>query len=216
MMALSLLETGRDGAAPWMQPFDESERRTKHLEVLSQLSGCFAASTLDEASSCLIRVLRLTFEFDVLEVTLFTGPGEGVRWHVRETGPGSPPDIPTEEAVRWVHRRQRVLWSGRQDREPWSLTSDDPVSPRGTHGRAFCALPLSTPQRRLGALFVSGARAAGYSGHDVRLLTRIAEHVSVAFDHMLSRAALRHERDRVDLLLRLSTTVASPLAFPRL
>src|SRR5262249_190914 len=145
MMASSLVETDRDGAASWMHPFDESERRTTHLEVLSQLSGCFAASTLDEAASCLIRVLRLTFAFDLLEGTLFKERAEGVVWRVRETGPGSPTDILTEEAVRWVHRRQRVLWSGRRAREPWSLTSDDPVSPRGPDGRSFCALPLSTP-----------------------------------------------------------------------
>jgi formate hydrogenlyase transcriptional activator len=209
-------QTERDDAAPWMQPLGESERWAEHFDVLSVLSDCFSASTLDEVATGLTRVLRLTFGFDVLDVTVFKERTEDVLWRAQEMEPGSPRDIPTEEAVRWAYQHQRVLWSDQQDRDGRSFTREGWLLQLRTDGRFFCTLPLSTPQRRLGALFVSGPQVGRYSADDVRLLTRIADHVSVAFDNVLSRVALRHEQDRVDLLLQLSTTIASTLEFPEL
>ena len=106
------------------------------------------------------------------------------QWEVCEVRGASvpPPRIPLEETLsKWVHDRQ----------QPLSIPAlqDDQRFPATTawlqqHGlQCVCAVPLTTPRRRLGTLAVAAAHSAAYSEQDVAFLTIVAYHVAFAIEN---------------------------------
>jgi len=77
--------------------------------------------------------------------------------------------------------------------------------------RSYCALPLTSTQTRLGVLGLGSSRVDVYTAGDVRLLSRVAQLVALALDNAMTRAALEHEKERLETLLQVSTTLVSTL-----
>jgi len=75
--------------------------------------------------------------------------------------------------------------------------------------RSCCFLPMTTAQRRLGALALGSSRVDEYDEKDLRLLHRVAELVALAMENALTRWALQQEKERLQMLLEVSTTLAS-------
>src|SRR5215475_2160681 len=87
----------------------------------------------------------------------------------------------------------------------------------GVH--SFCAVPLTTALRRLGAMGFGRKHKRVYEEAEVRFMQQVAKQVAVAVDNVLhdesARAAQRqlmHERDRVRLLLEVNNAVVSHLS----
>jgi len=84
---------------------------------------------------------------------------------------------------------------------------------------SVCTLPLTTAQRRLGAMGVGSREPQAYSAADVEFLTRVARQVAVAVDNALNaqaaesyQAQLARERDRLRLLLDVNDAIASKVS----
>jgi formate hydrogenlyase transcriptional activator len=83
--------------------------------------------------------------------------------------------------------------------------------------KSSCYLPLTTPLRRLGAL-TFGSFEKGKFADDIPFLRRVANQVAVAVDNALHfdeaqqyQEELKHERDRLRILLEINNAIASRL-----
>ena len=88
---------------------------------------------------------------------------------------------------------------------------------------SICVIPLSTAQRRLGALGFGNRQPYDYSLSEINLLERIARQVAVAVDNALNyqraqtyQHQLIRERDRLRALLDLTNAVVSQLDLQQL
>jgi formate hydrogenlyase transcriptional activator len=87
------------------------------------------------------------------------------------------------------------------------------------HGVAsFCAAPLITARRTVGVLAIGCDVPGAYLPEDVEFMSRVARVVAVAVENALNletvreqQAALRRERDQLDLLLEVTNAVVAHL-----
>jgi formate hydrogenlyase transcriptional activator len=87
------------------------------------------------------------------------------------------------------------------------------------HGvRTHCVMPLSTAQRRLGALSFGSLSSDAYSPGDIEFMEQVAKQVAVAVENVLNREAaeayeeqLARERDRLRVLLEVNNAVVANL-----
>jgi formate hydrogenlyase transcriptional activator len=77
--------------------------------------------------------------------------------------------------------------------------------------RSYCELPLTTAQKRFGALGLGSSRPNAYGEEDVQLLKRVAELVALALENAMAQAAFLDEKERLQMLLEVSTTLMSNL-----
>jgi formate hydrogenlyase transcriptional activator len=75
--------------------------------------------------------------------------------------------------------------------------------------RSYCWLPLTTDQKRLGALGLGSSQINAYSERDLRLLPRVAKLVAVAVENALTREALVREKERLHMLLEVNNTLVT-------
>ncbi|HZP22388.1 MAG TPA: sigma 54-interacting transcriptional regulator [Terriglobales bacterium] len=87
------------------------------------------------------------------------------------------------------------------------------------HGvKSFCSLPLTTAQRRMGAIAFGRATEGGYNAEELEFGRLVVAQVAVALDNALHceeslalQDALAHERDRLRLVLEVNNSVVSNL-----
>jgi formate hydrogenlyase transcriptional activator len=77
--------------------------------------------------------------------------------------------------------------------------------------RSYCTLPLTTAQKRFGALGLGSSRPNAYGEEDVQLLQGVAELVALALENAMTRAAFLEEKERLEMLLEVSITLMSNL-----
>lgn len=77
--------------------------------------------------------------------------------------------------------------------------------------RSYCTLPLTTAQKKFGALGLGSSRPNAYGDDDVHLLQGVAELVALALENAMTRAAFLEEKERLGMLLEVSTTLMSNL-----
>jgi formate hydrogenlyase transcriptional activator len=82
--------------------------------------------------------------------------------------------------------------------------------------KAYCALPLTSAGRRLGALGFASVKNVVWNDDDLEFLTQVARQVAVAIDNAINfenvRSAERRaarDRDHSQLLLEINNAVAS-------
>ena len=84
--------------------------------------------------------------------------------------------------------------------------------------QSFCAVPLTTAQRRLGAMGFGSLQRRVYQEAEINFMQQVAKQVAVAVDNALNyesvqsaQQQLTRERDRVGLLLDVNNAVVSHL-----
>jgi formate hydrogenlyase transcriptional activator len=75
--------------------------------------------------------------------------------------------------------------------------------------RSFCAVPLTTAVRKLGAMGFASLRTHAYGVGDLEFLQEVGKQVAVAVDNVLHHQDLIHDRDRLRLLLEVTESIAS-------
>ena len=121
-----------------------------------------------------------------------------------------------ETLTLWVYEQQESV-----------LRSTDELDPRygglqailkRLHIRSICALPLTTAQRKLGAITFGSKQVDTYSPNEVRLVSEVAGYIALAFDDALNLAALRRASEelqskngRLQLLLDVTNQVIANL-----
>jgi len=126
-------------------------------------------------------------------------------------------ELPVEEAPGgWVWQTQRPLVVSNLENETrfprvTSLLRQQSI-------KSFCVVPLTSAQRRLGALGFGSLQEAAYDDADLDFLQQVARQVAVAVDNALNyqrvqsyQEELSRERDYLRLLLEVNNAVVSNL-----
>jgi formate hydrogenlyase transcriptional activator len=74
---------------------------------------------------------------------------------------------------------------------------------------SFCVLPLTTTVRRIGAMAFGSSSPYAFDESEQEYLTLVTNQVAVAVDNVLHAERLSHERDRLQLLVEVSESIAS-------
>ncbi len=119
-------------------------------------------------------------------------------------------EIPVEESARgfvW-EKQQPMVWPDLHQETRFGRAVNLLVE-KGV--RSYCTLPLTTAQKKFGAMGLGSSRPNAYGEDDVELLRRVAELVALALENAMTRAAFLEEKERLEMLLEVSTTLMSNL-----
>jgi formate hydrogenlyase transcriptional activator len=161
--------------------------------------------------------LRELADFELASFSLYDSLKNVMRVHTWEgsTLTTTPDEVAIEDSTSgWVWRNQQplVVPDERLDKHfPASLTY---LREKGI--RSYCTLPLTTAQRRLGALGLGSPREDVYGEKNLRLLRRIAELVALAVENALMYSALQLEKDRLQTLLEVNATLLASIDLPEI
>jgi len=165
--------------------------------------------------------LHAVVDFDFIKLVLHDETHNVMRLHILETLQGNHDPTEIECAidespggVAW--KTQRPVLVQHVDQEFRFPTVMDLLRRDGV--QSFCAVPLTTSHRRLGALGFGSRNQAAYSNCDLDFLRQVSQQVAVAVDSALnfaraesSQEQLIRERDRLRLLLDITNAVTSIL-----
>ncbi|HKS72615.1 MAG TPA: sigma 54-interacting transcriptional regulator [Terriglobales bacterium] len=191
----------------------ESEADLRRYEVLLEMADLMVHhGSLPELFSELGERLREVTSFDFANFSLHDPKENVMRLHIW-AGP-SKPVIPDQMAIDdvasgWVWENQQPLILPdlhAESRFPMLL---DRLREQGL--RSYCVSPLTTSQRRLGALGLASARPHAYSEKDLQLLRRVAELAALAIENALNRQALEEERECLHALVEVNQSLVSDL-----
>jgi len=181
----------------------ETQEDSRRYQVLLEMTDILVRHrALPELFHELADRLHDVVWFDVANFSLYD-PRENVM-RVRVFEGREPSNAPTELPVEtspggwaWQHQRPLLLPEAREGQFGKFL---EIFGRKGI--RAYCALPLTTAQRRLGALGLGSCREGAYKQTDLEFLQRVAELVALALENALTRSALTEEKERLELLLK--------------
>jgi formate hydrogenlyase transcriptional activator len=176
---------------------------------------------LPELFRSLAALLHRLVTFDFICLTLPDAAHNVVRVHVLESTlptrikPGL--EIPMAENVR------QIVWENQQPLVISHLELDErfPIMSELLQKdgvQSLCVLPLTTAQRRVGAMGFGSIQASAYDAADLEFLQQVAAQVAVAVDNALNsqnaqvyQQELARERDRLRLLLEVNNALVSTL-----
>jgi formate hydrogenlyase transcriptional activator len=171
----------------------------------------------EELAKSLANELDKLLLFDHLYLIVLRENSNEIEYRVSGKGGMPVPDLPTEELPFWEAISSpdpvRALYWDAEERSPrfkqWA---------REMGFGSGVSIPLTTPQRRLGALGIARDGALPFSDEDVGFLGLIARVVAFALDDGLNlrraqaaQASLQHQNDRLQLLLSLTNRITSNL-----
>jgi len=159
--------------------------------------------------------------FDFIGLTLPAADRSTVRLHVLESS--LPTEVkegfefPIEEATQEiVWEQQKALVATDLEFETRFPRNVESLRKEGIN--SFCLLPLTTAQRRVGALAFGSTKKGAYDEADLEFLRQVAAQVAVAVDNALNfqdarvyQEQLSRERDRLRLLLEVNNALVSNL-----
>ena len=195
---------------------------TEQYQALLEVSEAISVHR-DLTGLCqdLAQRLHRVVNFEHMRLLLYDPERHAMRLHVLETPQAGdlPPcsELPVDESPGgWVWHTQQPLVIPRVEEETRFPKVTPCMLELGV--KSFCAVPLTTAQRRLGALGLGSLQEAAYSDADLEFLQQVARQVAVAVDNALNSQSvqgyqqqLTHERDRLRLLLEVNNAVVSRL-----
>ena len=191
---------------------NNSAHLVPRYEALFRVSDCLRAHQDIEG---LFRVLPFQLhpilDFNYMSVFLNTGSADGASWFVPDNDDHSAltaaPDVPIEHAhVSWAFEHQQAAIIGKLDQEVRFSGSKRLLTERGL--QSGCAVPITTTQRRLGAMFLGSEQPCLRSDEEVRFVSLVADRVALAVDAVLIQGS-RDDLYKENLALREEVTSAS-------
>lgn len=199
-------------------PTDSVSQRLRTLVEISQsiLLHRDLADLLDD----LALRLQPVAPFDLVSVILHDPATERMRLHMVRSSVPSPPipeDLPVDQSpagLVWKTQQPLVLRDlEHENRFPALIPY---LREQGV--RCICLLPLTTAQRRLGAIAFAAVNARELAEDELEFLSSVAREIAVAVDNTLHhqeaqsyQRQLARERDRLRTLLELTNAVVSRL-----
>jgi formate hydrogenlyase transcriptional activator len=212
-----------------MQSIAEEKDHTlsgRYRALLEVSSAIVAHRTLEELFTDLAHRLRPIIDFNYLSVLLYDSARNVMRVHILDSeGPDSVrPGMEfsmDESPSAWVWSNQQPLVLDDLDSE---TRFTRPVKLMREYGvRSFCAIPLTTPRRRLGAFSLGHTAPRGYALDQLEIQKLAASQVAVAVENALNyqdastlQLEVARERDRLKLLLDVNNAVVSNLSLTEL
>ena len=217
--------TGANGSSQASeQPREQSRRQ---LEALLEVSESIAQHRdLGALFHDLAERLHGIVEFDYLNLLLFDPARNVMRLHILESSRPSSfaigHELPVGETPSgWVVETQKPFIVHNIHEEPRFPAFLARM--KQEHVRSLVILPLTTAQRRLGAMGFGQIRLHRYSADEIQFMQRVASQVAVAVDNSLNLARVEslqkqsaRERDRLQVLLDTNNALVSNLAVDEL
>jgi formate hydrogenlyase transcriptional activator len=196
--------------------------RIQQYQTLLEISEAIA-SNRDLASLFrnLAEHLRAVVDFDWVSTLLYDPARDVMRIHMLEPpqpeGLIGPAEMPVDDVPSgWAWKTQEPLIiqdAARETRFPqfnkWA---------RQNGVKSYCALPLTSAGRRLGALGFSSVKNVVWNDDDLEFVTQVARQVAVAIDNAINFESVRsaerraaRDRDHSQLLLEINNAVGSHL-----
>lgn len=195
------------------EQFTAPESDLRRYEALLEMADLLVHhGSLTELFEELGGRLREVTSFDYANFSLHDPSGNMMRLHIWA---GAEMQIaPLEIAVAdapsgWVWEKQQVLIIPDLNAERRYPTLLGLFREKGI--RSYCAVPLTSSQKRLGALGFASLSPNAYDENDVRLLRRVAALCALAIENSLNRQALEEDRERWQALVEVSQTLTSKL-----
>jgi formate hydrogenlyase transcriptional activator len=170
-----------------------------------------------ELFKSLARELQDVIEFDVLYCTQYDPAGEKASFCVLETPARRlpPPEFEAKETLTaWVYEHQKPLIIPFLETETRFPRVTALLESEGI--RSLVALPLRTAHRWLGCFGVGSRQPNAFSQEEIDFFSLVAGEVALAIDDAYHFDALQQERDRLRMLLDVSSAVTSNLDLPDL
>jgi len=200
----------------WASP--EGERYQALVEVSHSIASHPELPGLFED---LLQRLQARLRFDYINLVLHDAASNMMRLNVLQaTLPVTVPlslALPVEDIpAGWVWQHQQPLLIRNLEEE----TRFEPAVKlyRESGLRTYYVVPLSTPQRRAGAISFGTTLVDSFGDADLRLMREVAEQVAVAVDNVLTHESavsyqqqLAMERDRLRMLLEINNALVSHL-----
>src|SRR5246127_576238 len=156
--------------------------------------------------------LRKVADFKFLNFTLYYPENKVMQLHFLggEPASGLPTELPLEESpTGWSWQRQQELMFQNLEGEVRFPRELEVLRAKGIH--TYYVLPLTTGEKRLGALGLASVKINAYQEQDRQFLRRGAELIALAIENAGTREALREEKDRLRALVDINRTLASRL-----
>jgi formate hydrogenlyase transcriptional activator len=158
-------------------------------QVLCEVAEAISAHrNLDSLFHDLAGRLHQVIDFDFLVLILFDAEKQRTRLHVLEgtlptlVGPGF--ELPVEESPSGiVVTTQKAYVISDIEKESFFPRSNEIIKAHGV--RAYCIMPLTTAQQRLGVLGFGSTRPGCYDEADLDFLRQVSAQVAVAVDNAL-------------------------------
>lgn len=197
-------------------------RDRDRLRLLLEVSESIASyRDLDELFRDLAQRLPHIVPFDYINVVLHESARDVMRlWFLATSQPStiSPGlETPVDESpggLVWKTQQPLTVNDIMEERRFPKLTS----MLRENGVQSFCVVPLTTAQRRLGAMGFGSLQKRTYQEADLNFMQQVAKQVAVAVDNVLhdesaqsAQQQLARERDRQQLLLEVNNAVVSNL-----
>jgi formate hydrogenlyase transcriptional activator len=196
--------------------------RIQQYQTLLEISEAIASNRdLTSLFRNLAQHLRAVVDFDWVSTLLYDPARDVMRLHMLEPpqpeGLIGPAEMPVDDVPSgWAWKTQEPLIiqdAARETRFPqfnkWA---------RQNGVKSYCALPLTSAGRRLGALGFSSVKNVVWNDDDLEFLNQVARQVAVAIDNAINfenvRSAERRaarDRDHSQLLLEINNAVGSHL-----
>jgi formate hydrogenlyase transcriptional activator len=212
---------------PETTPAAPPEHSRRQLEALLEVSEVIAQQRdLPGLFHDLAERLHFVIEFDYLALVLHDPARNVMRLHILETH--LPTDKPTgmetpieEHPSGWVWQTQQPFIVSDTEEE---TRYPDYLNRLREHGvRSAALVPLTTAQRRVGAMGFGRVVPQILTDGDLQFMQRVASQVAVAVDNALNRESsqayqtqLAHERDRLRVLLDVNNVLVTSRELPEL
>src|SRR5881296_1085980 len=207
---------GKQSASP-------CETLAEQYQALLEVSEAIAVHRdLPSLFHDLVQRLHHVVNFEYMRMLLHDPERDVMRLHTLETPNQScdalgSQELPVAESPGgWVWQHQQPLLVSDVEKETRFPRVTEVMRQQGV--KSYCVVPLTTAQRRLGALGFGSLQEAIYDGSDLEFLQQVAKQVAVAVDNALNSQSvqshqqdLARERDRLRLLLEVNNAVVSRL-----
>ncbi len=191
----------------------EGSTESRRYEALLEMADLMVRHhTLPELYHEVAVGLRKVADFQFLNLSLYHPEHNAMKLHFLEGEPASglPKELPVLEAPGgWVWQHQQELMVENLEKETRFPRVLEVLRSKGI--RTYYVLPLTSGEKRLGALGVASIKSNAYQEQDRRLLRRVAELVALAIENAFTREALQEEKDRLRALVEINRTLASRL-----
>jgi formate hydrogenlyase transcriptional activator len=191
----------------------EGPTESRRYEALLEMADLMVRHhTLPELYHEMAVGLRKVADFQFLNFSLYHPENKAMHLHFLEGEPatGFPKELPVwESATGWCWQHQQELLFQNLDQEKRFPRVLEVLRSKGI--RTYYVLPLTSGEKRMGALGVASVKSNAYQEQDRRLLRRVAELVALAIENASTREALQEEKDRLRALVEINRTLASRL-----
>ena len=170
--------------------------------------------------SALATELLRVVDFDFIGMSRYEESTKKVEWHLSKSGSqierGVIDGTKEETMSAWVYQHQKPMILGSLNQETKLHRKIKELAQDGI--QSLCAFPLTCVHHRMGCFLIGNKQKDAYSEDEIRFLSVVTDMIASAVDDAINfdalrqtQAELRSERDRLQLLLELTSQIASNL-----